>query len=351
MTRSTSLAEIARTAGVSQMTVSRAVNNRSGVSRAKREEILRIADEMNYVAGRAAQTFSGGKNKIIGLVATELHNPFVAELVSGAARAARTVGYELLVYSLSESDHRPPSCVLNLFQQSTDGVIALLPYEYKYLELLVAARLPVITVDHRGQHAHFPSIAADSYDGTCLAMRHLLKLGHRRIAFVTGDERLVSAIDRRRGYSDSLVLSGIEVTPSLVVKGDFTERGGREAAQQLIALEEKPTAILAANDLSALGVIAAVRAAGLQVPTDISVIGFDDIPSASQVQPGLTTVRLPTRQMGRTAVNTLLAVIAGLEAALPQVVLPTELVVRGTTCEVASESANNGWRYLEGREE
>src|ERR1035437_7121088 len=204
MARFTTLAEVAQTAGVSQMTVSRAVNNRPGVSRAKREEILRIANEMSYTVSKTVQKSSSEKSRIIGLVAIELHNPFAAELVAGAVGAARTAGYELLVYSLSESDHRPPKCVLNLFQQGTDGVIAVLPYEYKYLEMFVAARLPVITIDHRGQHSHFPSIAADNYDGARLAMEHLFQLGHRRIAFVTGDGRLGSAVERHRGYNDSL---------------------------------------------------------------------------------------------------------------------------------------------------
>ena len=331
MTRAITLAEVAKATGVTQMTASRALNNRPGVSREKRDEIQRIADQLGYVVSRQTLKFAENQSRIIGVITPELHNSFVTELVVGAGRAARMAGYEMLVYSLADSDHHPSKSVLSLVQQSTAGVVALLPYEYEYLDALVAARLPVITVDQRGQHSKFPSIAADSYDGARRATQHLFDLGHRRIAFVTGDERLGSALDRHRGYRDSLVLLGCVGDPKWVAKGDFTERGGYAAAKKLLALPERPTAIMTANDLSAFGVMAALRDAGLGVPEDISVLGFDDIPAASQIHPGLTTVRQPMQQMGRSAVNTLLAVIARLEPASSHIILPTELVVRGTT--------------------
>lgn len=323
------LAEIAKVAGVSQMTASRALNNRPGVSREKREEILLIADEMGYVVNRAAQKLSGGRSHIIGMIA-QLHTPFTSELVMGVGSAARAAGYELLLYSLVGSDRRPPSSVMQLLQQFADGVIALLPYEFDYLNTLAVSRVPVVTVDHQAETPEFPSIVGDSYQGARQAVRYLAELGHRRIAFVTGNERLASARDRRRGYEDTMQQLGLSYSPEMIAEGDYMQKAGYNAAYRLLALSPRPTAIFAANDISALGVVSAIREAGLKVPDDISVIGFDDIPLASQVHPALTTIRQPTQQMGRSAVNTLLALIVGLEAPSPLITLPTELVIRAS---------------------
>jgi LacI family transcriptional regulator len=220
---------------------------------------------------------------------------------------------------------------MQLLQQFADGVIALLPYEFDYLDALAVARVPVITVEHLAKDHHFPSIVADSYQGARAAVRHLADLGHRRIAFVTGNERLASAGDRRRAFEDSRAQLGLHRHAELIADGDFTQKGGFEAANRLLNLRPRPTAIFAANDISALGVLSAVREAGLRVPEDVSLVGFDDIPLAAQVHPPLTTVRQPLQQMGRSAVNTLLAMIAGIEAPSPLITLPTELVVRAST--------------------
>jgi LacI family transcriptional regulator len=221
--------------------------------------------------------------------------------------------------------------VMQMLRQICDGVIAVLPLEYGYLGDLAAINLPVITIDHRGKHAEFPSIATDGYEGARTAVQHLAELGHERIAFIAGDERLASAKDRHRAYMETLAQLGFKRDPSLIVNGDFSQSGGFAATCKLLALKRPPTAIFAANDMSAFGAMAAIHNAGLKVPEDISVIGFDDIPAAAQVHPALTTVRQPIHQMGRSAVNTLLALIAGIEPASPQVSLPTELVVRDST--------------------
>jgi LacI family transcriptional regulator len=286
---------------------------------------------MGYVANRSAQKLSGGRSGVIGLLAADLNNPYISALVSGAVSAASVAGNEVLIYSLVGNDRRPTSDVMQLLQQFTDGVIAVLPYQFDFVEGLTAARLPVITIDHHHEHAEFPSIAADNYGGARSAMQHLAALGHRRIAFITGEEKLGSAQDRHRAYDDAVAILRLEQDPSLVLQGDHTARGGREAAQKLMAMRNRPTAVFASNDLSAIGAMSTLLAAGIRVPEDISIVGFDDLPAASQVHPALTSVRQPIAEMGRAAVNTLLAVIAGLEVAARQVTLPTELVVRGSS--------------------
>lgn len=325
------LAEVAHAAQVSPMTASRAMNNRSGVSPETREHVLKVAADLGYVVNRAAQKLSGGRSHIIGVIATDLENQYNSALIASTSEAAWEAGYETLIYSHVEREKRPSGSVMQLLRQISDGVIAVLPLEFGYLGELASINIPVITVDHRGEHAEFPSVATDCYEGARTAVKHLADLGHRRIAYIAGDERLASARDRHRAYIETMAQYGFGVDPLLMLAGDFTQNGGFKATMRLLSLENPPTAIFAANDLSAFGAIAAIREAGLRVPDDISVIGFDDIPAASQFFPKLTTVRQPLHQIGRSAVNTLLALIAGLEPVSPQVTLPTELVVRAST--------------------
>lgn len=329
--KSITLSEVAHAAQVSPMTASRAINNRSGVSWETREHVLKVAADLGYVVNRAAQKLSGGRSHVIGVIATDLENQYTGALIASMSEAAWEVGYETLIYSHVEREKRPSGSVVQLLRQISDGVIAVLPLEFGYLGELASISIPVITVDHVGEHADFPSVATDCYDGARAAVRHLIDLGHRRIAYVAGDERLASARERRHAYIETLVQHGLDVDPSLIIVGDFSEQRGFTAAAKLLSLPRPPTAIFAANDMSAFGAIAAIREAGLRVPDDMSVVGFDDIPSAKQFNPALTTVRQPLYQIGRSAVDTLLAHIAGIEPVSPLVTLPTEMVVRAST--------------------
>ena len=325
------LAEVAAAAGVSAMTASRALNDQRGVSRETRDAIVKLASEMGYVTNRVAQKLSSGQSRVIGVLADHLDNPFISSLVTGVVRAAAAANNEVLIYSLVDHEKRPTQNVLRLLQQFTDGVVALLPYEFGFVQALTQSRIPVITIDNPSEHAEFPSIAADSYGGARKAMGHLAELGHKRIAFVTGAEQLESAIQRRRAYDDAVSVLGLARDASLVLKGDYSVEGGRDAGERLVRLKKRPTAVFASNDLSAFGVMSALQKHGLKVPEDISVVGFDDLSAASQMHPALTTVRQPIEDLGRAAVNTLLAMIAGLHPATTQVTLPTELIVRQST--------------------
>ena len=333
------LAEVAQAARVSPMTASRAINNRSGVSGETRQHVLQVAADLGYVVNRAAQKLSGGRSHIIGVIATDLENQFTSALIAGTSDAAWEAGYETLIYAHVDREKRPSGSVMQLLRQISDGVIAVLPLQFDYLDELASIHIPVITVDHRGEHAEFPSIATDCHGGARLAIKHLIDLGHRRIAYIAGDERLASARDRHHAYCETLAQYGLPLDPALIVPGDFTQGRGFAATRELLALGEPPSAIFAANDLMAFGAIAAIREAGLRVPDDISVIGFDDIPTAAQFYPPLTTVRQPLHQIGRSAVSTLLALIAGIDPASPQVTLPTDLVVRASTAPARDPAA------------
>lgn len=327
------LAELAAAAGVSTMSASRAVNLKPGVSPQTRDAILKLAAEMGYVANRSAQKLSGGRSRVLGVLARELDNAFTSALVSGAVRAAAVAGHEVLIYSMVDRTGIPNASVLQLLQQFTDGVIAVLPYQYGFVQSLMAAGFPVITIDHHHDHIEWPSVTADSYGGARSAMQHLADLGHRRIAFITGNEELGSARTRHRAYDDAVAIHRLERDAALVQNGDFSTRGGRDAMQRLLKLKQRPTAVFAANDQSAFGAISVLQSAGLRIPEDMSVVGFDDVPSASQLHPALTTVRQPIAEMGRAAVNSLLGLVAGLDVATPQITLPTELKIRQSTGE------------------
>jgi LacI family transcriptional regulator len=342
MTRkSITLAEVAQAAGVSPMTASRAINNRSGVSVETRQHVLKIAADLGYVVNRAAQKLSGGRSHIIGVIATGLETEFTGSLLAAISEAAWAAGYETLVYFHVDREKRPSGGVMQMLRQISDGVISVLPLEFGYLGEIASINIPVITIDHRGEHAEFPSIAADCYGGTRAAIKHLIDLGHRRIAFIAGDERLASARERHRAYIDTIAQHGLANDPELVVAGDFTQGCGLLAMRRLLALASPPSAALCANDVTAFGAVAAIRDAGLRVPDDISVVGFDDIPSAAQFYPPLTTVRQPLQQIGRSAVNSLLALIAGIEPASPLVTLPTELILRASTAAPAHRASQS----------
>jgi LacI family transcriptional regulator len=338
------LADVAERAGVSQMTASRALNGRSGVSRETRDEVLRIAADIGYVVNRTAQKLSGGRNGIIGIMTPTLDTQFSSELILGASRAARAAGCEVLVYTVSDDSHSHEE-LIKLVRQFSDGLLVILPRETMNLDALAAAHVPVVVIDQRGTLNRFPSVSVDNYGGACMAVEHLIALGHERIAFLGSDEAVEGVRDRQRGYHDTLARHGLARDPALVANSDVAQTTVFELASGLLKLPEPPTAIFAANDHSAFGAIAAVREAGLRVPDDISVVGFDDIPMAGQFHPALTTVRQPFQQMSSSAVNALLAQIAGNDALSQRTTFPAELVVRQSTARrTDASSARKGSR-------
>ncbi len=331
------LAEIARVAGVSLMTASRAINNRSGVSPEKREEILRISEDLGYVPNRAAQRLSGGRSHVVGVIAP-LHSSYSSELVFGIGSAGRVANYEMLVYSISTASHEPPPAIIDLLGQIADGVIVVLPIEGKFLTRLAEANLSAVTIDE-GPPLPFPKVVVDNYRGGHMALEHLASLGHRRIGFISGDMRLASVRDRMRAFRDGQIALDLDRDEDLVAQGDSMQQGGFEATKKLLGLKNRPTAIFTGNDVSAIGALSAIRESGLRVPEDISLIGCDDIPIARQIFPNLTTIRHPLAQMSRAAVNMLIAMISGIDPPTDTIVFSPELVERESTMALGNRGA------------
>jgi len=200
-----------------------------------------------------------------------------------------------------------------------------------YLESLRQRRFPYVLIDHQGIDDTGPAIGATNRQGAYDATRYLIELEHRRIGFVTGALEMGCALDRLAGYKAALADHGLAIDPDLIPEGNFFQPQGYACAQALLSLPQPPTAIFASNDVSAFGVMESVRDLGLRIPDDISVVGFDDIPQASQVNPPLTTVRQPLEDMGRRAARMLLEYIADPDRPAQRIDLPTELIVRAST--------------------
>jgi LacI family transcriptional regulator len=334
------ISDVADAANVSKMTVSRVLNGQPGVSEQTRQRILTTMQTMGYVANPAARTLRGD-SKVIGLVVPELNSPYMGEVISGISRAADRLDYGLMLYTQGRLDRagRTTYYAALLSNGLADGVVMVVPYEY---EMLVNSfkehDMAYVLVDHHGNASDEPSITATNRKGALDAMRHLLALGHTRIGFITGRLMLRCSQDRLQGYRDGLTEVGLPYDPTLVVEGDFEQMTGFAQAQRLLGLESKATAIIASNDVMAFGVMDAVKNAGLHVGRDISVVGFDDIPMASQVYPALTTIRQPMADMGEAALDLLVTLLQGRPPVALQRELGTELIVRDSTARAPRSS-------------
>jgi LacI family transcriptional regulator len=334
--------DIARLAGVSKATVSRVINQKPDVDPATRANILRIMDEHGFVPSITASGLASGRTRLIGVLIPSLTWPLMPEILRGVADVVEQSSYELVLYSISHEQDRSEVIDRILAAKLTQGLLAVYPgYSTAYLSELHASGYPVVMLDDQNvPTGTAPWVGADNRSGAHAAVTHLLQLGHRRIAHIKGRAGYQCTDDRYQGYCEALVEAGLTPDPALVVQGDFKIPGGAECARQLFALSERPTAIFAASDDMASGVLAAAEEHGIRVPDDVALIGFDDAAPAAFVRPPLTTVRQPFFDMGRRAatllldaVNTLRLPTAGWRTAPRDTApvrefLPTSLVVR-----------------------
>jgi LacI family transcriptional regulator len=291
-----------------------------------------------YSVNLAAKGLAGRHTNMLGVLIPDLATQYMGEIVWGISQEARHNNIEMLISTALDVTRERNQ--LSFLESITDGIILVLPHNTDDNLKLSLNSKPVVMVDHRGSAIKLPAIDVDNYTGGRIATEHLLSLGHKRIGFISGLFEASAA--RVRGYKEALVNAGIPFDQNLVVAGDFLQPSGFNATIELLALANPPTAIFAANDLMAFGALEAIKEHGLRVPQDISVIGFDDIPMASQVFPPLTTIRQPLAEMGRAAVRMMLAKLRGVEPPSNRITLATELVERAST---------RVWRNLSGSKE
>jgi LacI family transcriptional regulator len=323
------ITDIAKRAGVSKTTVSRVLNNKPDVDGTTRERILTIIQETGYVPQVLAVGLATGRTGLIGLLVPSLSRTYSLEVIQGVAEGVEESEYELVLYTTSLVEKNQELFTQALSRSLTDGLVVLLPRDgTHYLTGLRDSHFPVVLIDHRGVSTGLPCVTASNHRGAYEATHYLIGLGHRQIGFLTGILDFGCSRDRLEGYQRALKEADLAATPELVKQGDFTEISGVTRAQELLTRTPPPTAIFCSNDEMALGALKAIRNAGLRVPEDISVIGFDDVPIAAQTTPALTTVKQPLRAMGRKAVEMVFCQIEGKPLDLFEVELQTELVLR-----------------------
>jgi LacI family transcriptional regulator len=325
--------EIAELAGVSIATVSRVVNGREDVSPETRELVQRVVRERGYTANRNARGLSAGKTGLIGATVPMLHHAYFSYILAGAAEGLYEQDMRLVLSPTMHEHHREVSLLERLMHGTTDGAVIILPEESSdELEQLLNHGYRFVVIDPLlPLNERIPAVSAAHAAGADQAMKHLLSLGHTRIAAITGPRGWKATEDRRRGYYAALAAAGIMPDPELEVESNFELGGGAVAAEQLLALPEPPTAIFCFNDNMAVGAMQTARARGVGIPDDLSIVGFDDLEEAEIVTPALTTIRQPLAEMGRIAVSLLMRLLDNQRLEALHVELGTRLVVRDST--------------------
>jgi LacI family transcriptional regulator len=323
------IVDVAREADVSYTTVSRVLNNKGSVKPETRERVLTAMTRLGYVVDQRARSLAGRRSQVIGLLVHDLSTSYIGEIMRGIDAELASAQYDLLLYTTHRRKTKESTYVGTLTRGLADGLLLVLPRDPgAYLETLRQYRFPHVLIDHRGGDEETPAVAAANQQGAYSATEYLVELEHRRIGFITGAMDQICAQDRLEGYKAALADQGIAFDPELVREGNFFQPLGFAGASALLELPHPPTAIFASNDVSAFGVMEAVREHGLRIPDDVSVVGFDDIPQAAHVHPPLTTVRQPLEEMGRAATRMLLERLNDPQRPIKRVELPTELVLR-----------------------
>ncbi len=322
--------DVARRANVSVATVSRALNGHHYVAEAVRRRVLSIATELRYSPHHAARSLSSRRTHTIGVVLPDLYGEFFSELMRGIDHVAREHGLHLLVSSY-HGHPEEQGTALRAMRGRVDGLLVMSPYvgNADSLSDNLSPSLPAVLINTHLPDAGFCALSIDNYGGARTMTRHLIDSGYRRIAFVAGPDNNFDAHERLRGYRDELAAHLPDARP-WVLEGDFDEASGHQAGMQLLQSSPRPDAVFAANDMMALGCLFAFNKAGVTVPDDVALAGFDDIPLSRYVHPALTTMRVNIADLGGRAMSALSEAIAGNSTASGQSSLQPELIVRAS---------------------
>lgn len=327
--------DVAREAGVSVGTVSRFISGNGYVGKVSKTRIQTAIAELNYSPSSVARSLKIKRTRLLGVVVSDLMNPFVPEVARGIQDRADEAGYCAVIYSTDNHGQREVRALNILKDRQVDGFIVMAQESEegnKTILNLHSQGVPVVLIGRNIVPSVIDRVTTDTYLGAIAAVRHLAGLGHSRIAYFGGDSSKFIAAGRRQGYLSGLTQAGLRQDKALIIETDLTREGGVSAMRELLQLSNPATALFAVNDTVALGAIQEAHRQGLNIPGDFSVVGFDDIALAAYAQPALTTVAQPKLAMGRLAVDLLLSRIEQKTHGAPQEVrLPCELVVRDST--------------------
>lgn len=322
--------DIAQATGVDVSTVSRSLNGSYGIHKDTRERVLATAAQLKYETQRGARRVNSGRSHIIGLIVSDIRNPFFAEVARGAEDAACAAGCELVLCNSDLDAAKQMRYLESLLNKGVDGILinSVAGLDRPQQEYLASTGIPLVLLNRPRSHSNFSTVTADNDEGGCLAGEYLLRLGHRRIAHLTGPRDHGNLRERAKGFMRAI--SGVPgCEPPVMIHGEHTFRGGYEMARTVISRHPEMTAVFAASDIVAFGAIRAFAEAAIDVPRYISVIGFDNVELATVSHPPLTTIHQPKYEMGRAAVEIISARAANKNPHLPeQRVLGVKLVER-----------------------
>ena len=324
--KAATIRDVAQRADVSVASVSRVLNGAGPVTEATRNRVLEAVEALQYVPHSGARSLSTSKTNTIGVILPDLYGEYFSELIRGMDVAARSLGYHLIVSS-SHDDADEASAAIRSMRGRVDGLIVLSPHlGAANLASGQAGRTPILLMNG-GADVGRPSIVVDNHGGAVAAVEHLVALGRRRIAHIAGPAGNLDAEARMAGYMEAMAAAGL---PTTVVDGAFTKSSGHDAGATLAMMEALPDAVFAANDNMAVGAMLALQEAGFRVPENVALVGFDDIPLASLVRPGLTTLKIQIAETGRNALVRLVKMIGSADDTVCEVVKP-QLVVRASS--------------------
>lgn len=329
---SVTISDIAKAANVTKATVSYVLNNKPGVSEETREKILQIMKEMDYHPNVAARGLAGKSTGMIGLVIPDISDHFYAQIIRGVENTANLYNFTLNLCTTHAIAKKEKEMVDHFTSGRVDGVILMTYFlDLSYINNLKKRRIPFALIDSTlVNNESIYNVCVDNFEAGYKATEYLIKLGHKRIAFIHGPQTSSDNLFRFRGFCQALSDYGIRYDESLTSQGDFKREGGYQAFSTLHRLHADLTAIFAANDQMAIGVLAAARAKGLQVPQDLSVIGCDDIEASSLVEPALTTIKQPIEEMGKNAAEIIIQLIHKENPAQRKILLKTSLIERAS---------------------
>jgi DNA-binding LacI/PurR family transcriptional regulator len=337
--------DVARRAKVSTATVSRVLSNSPMVRPKTAEHVRKVIADLNYIANSTARSLSLGKSHLFGVVISDITNPFFPDLVYTFEELA--VQYKRGVFFLNTnySTQRMEDCIQSLLERNVDGIAVMTSEMSEHLiERVRNHGTPIIFLDHPLRGAHFSNITIDYKNGIRYALDHLLMLGHTKIAFISGPNSLNSAVRRRQAFLDILAERSISIDKSWLPVGNHRVSGGQEAMRKILDGKRMPTAIMTSNDLTALGAIAAIYEAGLNVPSDFSVVGFDDIEVSAAIRPSLTTVRVSRAEIATEAFSFLYTASQHEQTFVSKYEIATKLIVRNSTAAPRKESVAGSGR-------
>ncbi|GAA4843124.1 transcriptional regulator DegA [Paenibacillus vulneris] len=327
--------DVAEAAGVSIATVSKVINGTGRISDKTRKHVTNVMEELKYQPSMVASALTGKSTFTVGLTLPDLANPFFAEIARAVEDRGHEYGFNVFICSTDNDPDREIKYFSLLTQKRVDGVIvATRTQKDLFLKKLIQQNVPIALITGEMPTLAVDTVMVDDFLGGYQAGTHLVEQGHRRIAILAEDVNTMSNRERIRGCKQAMTSAGLEVDERLVTSGDFTVSGGKEAMLRLLDMEEPPTAVFACNDLLAIGAIQGARERGLQLPQQLSVVGFDNTILATIIDPPLTTVAQPIQEIGRQAMDLLVQEIKGEKSMKQRVVLMPELVVRGSTAEL-----------------